>query len=125
MGQQQLLLILIAVITTGVAIGLANQIFNTNTEEAKKDYISSELLNLGTLAQQFYNRPLELGGGNSSFKGWEIPFELESTLNGKYEVIKADDENVVLMGSPNPDSRYIWNMECLVKNDRIRIQILF
>ncbi len=125
MGQQQLQLILIALITIGAAIGLANQIFNTNTEEAKKDYISSELINLGTLAQQFYNRPLEFGGGNSSFKGWEIPDELESTLNGTYEIIKTDDKNVVLIGSPNPVKRYNWNMECLIKRDRINIQVLY
>ena len=125
MGQQQLLLMLIVIITMGVAIGLANQIFNSNSEEANKDYIASELLNLGTLAQQFFNRPLQMGGGNSSFKGWEIPNELETTINGNYEIIKADDENLVLIGSPNPGKRFNWHMECLIKRDRILIQTLY
>ncbi len=124
MGQQQLLLIVLAIVITGVAIGLANQIFDSNAEQMNKEYVVSELVNLGTLAQQFYNRPSEMGGGSSSFKNWIIPTGLDSTLNGTYEVIKADNENLVLMGFPNKGLNYNWYVESEIIKDRIKTQVM-
>lgn len=44
-------------------------------EEIRKEIISS-LVNLGAMAQQYYRKPKELGGGGNSFSGWAIPSNL-------------------------------------------------
>jgi len=85
-GQQQLLLIVLAVILVGVAIILGINLFSSNAITVKRENLVSECLNLSGLAQQYYSRPAALGGGNRSFAGWNIPNELAITANGRYEI---------------------------------------
>ena len=67
MGQQQLLLIVLGVIIVGIAVVVGINLFNANAEESAKDTLVSEGTNLGALAQQFYKKPVALGGGGNSF----------------------------------------------------------
>jgi len=67
MGQQQLLLIVLGVIIVGIAIVVGINLFNANAEESAKDTLVSEGTNLGAMAQQFYKKPVALGGGGNAF----------------------------------------------------------
>lgn len=89
MGQQQLLLIVLGVIIVGIAIVVGINLFNANAEESAKDTIVSEGTNLGALAQQFYKKPVALGGGGNTFNtggvndaGFVIPPRLRSSSIG-------------------------------------------
>lgn len=83
MGQQQLLLIVLGVIIVGIAIVVGINLFNANAEESAKDTLVSEGTNLGALAQQFYKKPVALGGGGNSFttsNGAPLAFAVPSQL---------------------------------------------
>jgi hypothetical protein len=112
MGQQQLLLIVLGVIIVGIAVVVGINLFNANAEESNKDGIVSDATNLGAMAQQFYKKPLSMGGGSNTFTGWTIPTNLASTANGTYsEAVAA--QQVVITGTPlNPD--YTWTVTTTV-----------
>jgi len=89
MGQQQLLLIVLGVIIVGIAIVVGINLFNANAEESAKDTLVSEGTNLGAMAQQFYKKPVALGGGGNSFTtsngatlAWTIPPRLITSSLG-------------------------------------------
>ena len=72
MGQQQLLLIILGVIVVGIAVIVGITMFQDNAISANRDAVVNDLVNLGARAQQFYRRPLALGGGGNSFVGCTI-----------------------------------------------------
>ena len=76
MGQQQLLLIVLGVIIVGIAIVVGINLFNANAESSAKDGIVSDCTNLAAMAQQFYKKPVAMGGGGNSF----------STTNGALQL---------------------------------------
>ena len=70
MGQQQLLLIVLGVIIVGIAVVVGINLFNANAEESTKDTLVSEGTNLGAMAQQYFKKPVALGGGGNHFAGF-------------------------------------------------------
>jgi len=96
MGQQQLLLIVLGVIVVGIAVVVGINLFNANAVSANRDGVVSDLNNLGAMAQQFYKKPLAMGGGGNTFNtggvsgsGWTLPAELDTTANGNYTIVVA------------------------------------
>jgi len=124
MGQQQLLLVVLGIIVVGISIGIANQLFDTHAEEANKDSIASELNHLAMLAQQYYSKPINMGGGNFDFTGWQIPAFLDSTTSGAYTIVRADQNELVLNGIPFSGKGYNWYMQSTVKKEGITTQVL-
>ncbi len=113
MGQQQLLLILLGILIVGVAIFVGINLFRANAIEAKRSNVTNELVNLASLAQQYYMKPLSLGGGSRSFTGWRVPDELEVTANGRFSATVFAD-SVVLVGIGN---------EVVTNNDSIQVEL--
>ena len=96
MGQQQLLLIVLGVIIVGIAVVVGINLFNANAEESAKDTLVSEGTNLGALAQQFYKKPVALGGGGNSFttsngaaQEFTIPTRLDTTASAVWTVVNT------------------------------------
>jgi len=130
MGQQQLLLIVLGVIIVGIAVVVGINLFNANAEESAKDGIVSDCTNLGAMAQQFYKKPVSMGGGGNSFStdngsptGWIVPLNLDTTANGTYEAA-VDDQEVVLTGTPTEGSGYTWTVSTTVSPTNISTEIL-
>lgn len=67
MGQQQLLLIVLGVIVVGIAVVVGINLFNANAESSTQDSLVSQGTNIGALAQQYYKKPVSMGGGGNSF----------------------------------------------------------
>jgi hypothetical protein len=67
MGQQQLLLIVLGVIVVGIAVVVGINLFNANAESATQDSLVSQGTSLGAIAQQYYKKPVAMGGGGNSF----------------------------------------------------------
>jgi hypothetical protein len=67
MGQQQLLLIILGVIVVGIAVVVGITMFQDNAISANRDAVVNDLVNLGARAQQYYRRPVSLGGGSNDF----------------------------------------------------------
>jgi hypothetical protein len=124
MGQQQLLLIIVAVIVVGVSVAIANELFFANAEESNKDIIISELTNLATISLQYYPKPVMMAGGGSSFTNWQIPSQLDTTTSGIYTISQANNNQLILIGSPIQGSGYSWNVQGTITMSGIVIEII-
>jgi hypothetical protein len=89
MGQQQLLLIVLGVIIVGIAIVVGINVFTASSASANRDGIVADLTNLSALAQQYFRKPIALGGGGNSFANFTIPTQLATTANGTYTISTA------------------------------------
>lgn len=113
MGQQQLLLIVLGIIVVGIAIFVGINLFRANAIEAKRNNVTNELVNLASMAQQYYMKPSSLGGGSRTFTGWNIPNELVVTANGHFTAVVSQDD-VVITGVGN---------EVVTGNDSVTVRI--
>ena len=113
MGQQQLLLILLGILVVGVAIFVGINYFRSNAIESKRNNVINELVNLASMAQQYYMKPVALGGGARKFTGWKVPEDLKITANGSYRATVSAD-SVVLFGTGN---------EVVTNNDSVKVRM--
>jgi len=121
MGQQQLLLIVLGVIIVGIAVVVGINLFNTSAEESTKDTIVSEGTNLGALAQQFYKKPVEMGGGGGNFANFTIPAKLASTRSATWTAGTGTTTSIKFTGTPKEYSG--WKVEVTVTSDSIKSEI--
>ena len=112
MGQQQLLLIILAIIIVGIAIAVSIGLFRAGAIDGKRDLLVSECSNIATIAISYYKKPREMGGGGKTFTGWQIPSQLVSTKNGSY-IAQVSPTNVIITGT---------GTEVVTGNDSIKVQ---
>ena len=101
MGQQQLLLIVLVMIAVGVAILVGFQIYDQTHRESAIDTMTKDLVNLASIAMNYYRTPTDLGGGGQSFTGsadWEVPLNLTKLNDRNYEVHSVTSEKVEIVG---------------------------
>ena len=119
MGQQQLLLIVLGVIVVGIAVVVGINLFNANAESSTQDSIVSQGTNLGAMAQQYYKKPIAMGGGGNSFTPatgttWDqywtntIPATLKSSSDADW-TNASTDSTVTLTATP-VDASYNWTV---------------
>ncbi len=99
MGQQQLLLIVMAVIIVGIAIAVSIQLFRSNAIESKRDILIEETTSIGLMALQYFKKPAEIGGGSQSFIGWTIPSQMVTTANGNFMTSMVAADQVIITGT--------------------------
>ena len=100
MGQQQLLLIALAMLIVGLAVVVGINQFSTGSSSSNRDSVVSDLVNLGSMAQQYYRKAGALGGGGNSFTGWTVPTQFSTTGNGTYTATTAA-QSVTIVGTGN------------------------
>ncbi len=103
MGQQQLLLIILAVVIVGVAIAVGIVLFKDNATQSNRDAVTTDLINLAARAQQYYRRPSTLGGGQGSFAGLTAIKMLTALPNGEnangiYSISSPTTASVQIIG---------------------------
>ena len=77
----------------------------SNIEEIKVDWELNKGLNIITsIAQQYYRKPKDFGGGGSSFEGFEIFPQLKEQKYSKFDFKKISDTMVVIIGEAIKDS---------------------
>jgi hypothetical protein len=124
MGQQQLLLIVLGVIIVGIAVVVGINLFNANAEESAKDTVVSEATNLGAMAQQYFKKPVALGGGGNTFVGFGsaptattagmlVPDNLLTTQTATYAISGLSATNCTITGTPVLTD-YGWTVVCTV-----------
>ena len=99
MGQQQLLMMVLAIIIVGIAIAISVQLFRSNAIESKRDLLIEETTSLATMAIQYYKKPQAMGGGGRSFMGWEIPSQMVQTFNGNFMRAVVSATEVIITGT--------------------------
>ncbi len=91
MGQQQLLLIILAIVVIGLAIAGGIQLFTAMNISSNKDGITHDLLGLGRYAYGYKLRPIPLGGGGNCYTGFIIPPRLIGNENATYSADATDN----------------------------------
>jgi len=135
MGQQQLLLIVLGVIIVGVAVVVGINLFNANAETSTQDSIVSQGTNLGAMAQQYYKKPISMGGGGNSFTPsapgavtflayWNnLPPNLKATNDATWANPTVSDSEVVMLATPI-DANYTWDVETTITPTNIVSRIV-
>ncbi len=100
MGQQQLLLITVAIIIVGIALLVSFSIYRQNSIDQNRDNVTNQSLNLASMAMSYYKKPKSMGGNDRSFAGWDVPSYLTTTENGTFTAIAYSD-SVIIIGIGN------------------------
>jgi hypothetical protein len=99
LGQQQLLLILLGLVVIGIAIAIGINLFRANAISSKRDILTNETIDMAAQAVSYYKRAREFGGGGKSFIGWQIPSQVQNTINGSYIISQIYSDSVVLIAT--------------------------
>lgn len=121
MGQQQLLLVLLAIIIVGVAIVMGLSMYVENARAANQDEVRDALLTVAARAQGWYRRPAQLGGGARSFVkiNWvRIGFD-PSTTSGNYSLSDKQQGSFRVNGVSTEDTT--WSLTLIVFPDSIAL----
>jgi len=106
MGQQQLLLIILGVIIVGIAVAVGITMFQDNAVDQNRSAVIADLTTLAAKAQQYYTKPVSLGGGGNSFVGLTADatgigilasVAFTSNANGTYTVKTAGTATTVVL----------------------------
>jgi hypothetical protein len=107
MGQQQLLLIVLGVILVGVAVVLGIQYFSVGAEEGAKDELVAHSITIGANAQQWFKKPVSMGGGGNTFVGFianawtgKMDAKLGASTNGTYVPSGESATSITITGTP-------------------------
>jgi hypothetical protein len=95
MGQQQLLLLVLAAVIVGTAVVLGINMFSQNAAQANQDAVLQDMMTIAAKAQAWFARPAEMGGGGRSFiklddtDGWGLLNFPKTNANGTYKLTPA------------------------------------
>ena len=98
MGQQQLLLTILAVLLIGIAIAVGVGLFTSQSVEANRDALISDIENISAHAFQFYYRPVSIGVGGGTFVGYKIPGNMATNENGVYAPNNPTTTQITITG---------------------------
>jgi len=85
----------------GIAVVVGINVMTASSQQANRDALIADCTNLASLAQQYYRKPLALGGGGNDFTGWSIPSSLEITANGEYSIEYLESGSLSIVGVGN------------------------
>jgi hypothetical protein len=126
MGQQQLLLIVLGVIIVGIAVVVGINLFNANAETSTQDSIVSQGTNIGAMAQQYYKKPVSMGGGGNSFTGFDakvwpnLPTNLTLSTDANWNTIAPTVSATQCVFTATPiDNTYEWTVTTTVTDSSI------
>lgn len=121
MGQQQLLLVLLAIIIVGVAIVTGLSMYIENARSANQDEVRDGLMTVAARAQGWYRRPAQLGGGARSFTdiSWaRINFD-SSSNSGVFQLSNKQTGSFRVTGISMEDTT--WSLTLIVYPDSIAL----
>ncbi len=98
MGQQQLFLLLVGIGASVIAIVVGVNVFNVNSVEENRNAVNADIITISSIAQQYYRKPANMGGGDNSFTGFTIPANLASTANGSYTAV-VSSQSITVTGT--------------------------
>lgn len=114
MGQQQLLLIILGLILAAVALAVGLGLFRSHSIDQKRNMLINDCINLASMAQNYYLKPVTYGGGGQSFIDWNIPSELQSTTIGNFEITSLKETEVIILAT---------GTEVVTGSDSVKVQL--
>jgi hypothetical protein len=113
MGQQQLMLLVIATIIVGTAILIGVNRFNDSSDNVNEDEIRNALMVIAARAQVWYRRPAGFGGGGYSFAAItleKIHFDT-SIIAGTFAISNLQSESFRVTGTSKIDNTCCYTID--------------
>ena len=85
------IVIIIVVLIIGFSILVQVSTIGPSARDRNRDAVMNDLVNLSAKAQQYYRRPIKMGGGGNDFKGFRLSASDSSNANGQYAI---DDDSL-------------------------------
>lgn len=104
MGNQQLLFIVLGVIAVSIAVLAGLDYFQSQAVDSNRDQVILDLNTLANMAQSYYKKSNQLGGGGGTFVGFKIPAELDTTAAGTFTLLNATSTRALIEGVGNESS---------------------
>ena len=125
MGTQQLLLIAVGTIVVVLMVYAGIEMIAAYNQTANRDQLISSLQNLSILAQQYYKKPYEQGGGGQSYLGWTMPKTFNKTDAGTIRAtVRANRINFTATGiEKGLNGRTVVRVTCRVDQNGIRMTV--
>lgn len=99
MGQQQILLVVLTIILTGIAIAVGIGLFRSHMMMSNQDAIIHDIINIAVNAYTNHLKPESMGGMPETYSGYEIPEGLEENEHASYSLeIAEDGEELTIIG---------------------------
>ena len=94
MGTKQLLLIVLGIFIVGVAVAISLDIFDTQFSGQIRDMTIQKMHDVSSFAVSYWKKPQDIGGGGSSYSGFQIPNSInEDELSWEFDLRTNDDGN--------------------------------
>ncbi|MCI0694676.1 hypothetical protein L0337_22055 [candidate division KSB1 bacterium] len=120
MGQQQLLLLILAAVVIGMAIVIGIDMFSENSLAANQDEVRDALASIAARAQGWYRRPAQLGGGGGTFIAITLDtINFDASSAGKFVLSSKTAGSFRITGISREDSA--WSHSLMVYPDSIAL----
>jgi len=93
------LLIVLGLVVIAIAVVIGISLFRAHAISSKRDILTNETIDMAAQAISYYKRTIEFGGGGKSFIGWQIPPQLQNTINGSYVIDQINKDEVVIIAT--------------------------
>lgn len=107
MGQQQLLLLVLAAVIVGISVVVGFNMFSSSAVQSNQDAIVQHVMTIGAKAQEWYRKPAAMGGGGQSFTGLTLAALNVSPSNVDADTLfiapTATDVTVTAVGKEDGD----------------------
>lgn len=136
MGNNQILIIILGMIIVGVTIAVAIVLVNENAVTANRDAMSTDIVNIATRAQQFYNTPSAFGGGGRSYVGLTadaagmsklVSTAMSDNGNGQYSILTAGTSAQVVLqavGNVELSDGTFPTLYCIIRPGQAQVQVI-
>ncbi len=110
MGQQQIIIIVFAVILIAIAIVVGLQQFSAQHAQDNRDGITLKLMTIAQNAYQYKIRPTTLGGGGNLYNNFQLSQKLQKDDHGTYTVQAASQHTISIVGHSAINTA--WSATC-------------
>ncbi|MBN1300117.1 MAG: hypothetical protein JW995_02790 [Melioribacteraceae bacterium] len=98
-----------------VALAVGINLFRASAVDQKRNALINDCVHLSAIAQQYYLKPVEYGGGGMDYSGWVIPDELVANGNGNFRITNQSATQIVILATGN---------EVVTGNDSVKVEII-
>lgn len=125
MGTQQLLLIVVGFIVVVLAVYAGYGMLSSYYQTANRDQLISTMQDLGVMAQQYFKKPAEQGGGGGTYLKWNLPKQFNKMDSGRIRAtVTRNRINFVATGTEKGrNNRTVVRITCRVDNNGIRMTV--
>jgi len=93
MGSAQLLYIVLGVIIVGLAVVTGINMFQAYMQDSTRENLINHCLTILSKAEEYYKKPVDLGGGGGSYKDFTVPVDLTKNELGRFRIKLATNKN--------------------------------